>query len=75
MTITINITRILFWVKGKGFTAVGQWDSFTALSFLDSKEIPIYLWVDRESFPVIGSKACVQTQHLLVTFCTITNNL
>ena len=28
---------------------------FAALSFLDSeKMVPIYYWVDRESFPVVG---------------------
>ena len=32
---------------------------FVALSFPDSKKQPIYCWVDRDSFPVVGWRSLV----------------
>ena len=33
---------------------------FAALSFPDSKKVPIYCWVDRESFPVVMAKPSLE---------------
>ena len=41
---------------------------FAALSFPNSKKVPIYCWVDREGFPVVAAL----NSHLTATFCSIT---
>ena len=43
-----------------------------ALSFSDSKQVPIYCYVDRESFQSSDGKARVRTQDRLATSCSIT---
>ena len=34
-------------------------------------KVPIYCWVDRESFPVIAWHSQASTHNFVVTFCTI----
>ena len=44
---------------------------FVALSFPNSKKVPIYCWVDRESFPVAAWRSRALNSCDTATFCTI----
>ena len=48
---------------------------FVALSFPNLKKIPIYCWVDRESFPVLSWQSQALNLCFAATFCTITKQL
>ena len=44
---------------------------FAALSFLNSKKVPMYCWVDRESFPVAAWRGRASNSRFTATFCTV----
>ena len=44
---------------------------FAALSFSNSKKVPIFCWVNRESFPVATWRSRASNSHNTVTFCAI----
>ena len=48
---------------------------FAALSFPNSKKVPIYCWIDIESFPVVIWQSPASNSHFTATFCTITETL
>ena len=48
---------------------------FAALSFLDSKKIPIYRWVDKEIFPVDACRSQASSSRPYGDFCIITEPL
>ena len=44
---------------------------FAALSFPNSKKVPIYCWVGRESFPVVAGQSPASYSRFTATICTI----
>ena len=48
----------------------------TAVAFPDSKKVPIYSWIDRESFPIIGwhDKTWAQSYDPPATLKFLTNS-
>ena len=49
--------------------------AFVAVSFPNSKKVPIYFWVARESFQSSDGEAQPRIYDLPTTFCTITKPL